>query len=65
MNDSKHRKRGWSWVREWISVFWLLGERARGGRTVPAIQMSVICLASEGGETMPMTVGDRDSWLSH
>lgn len=36
-----------------------------GGRMVPAIQMSVICSASEGGETMPVTVGDRDSWLSH
>lgn len=36
-----------------------------GGRTVPAIQVSVICSASEGGETMLVTVGDRDSWLSH
>lgn len=30
-----------------------------------AIQMSIICSASEGRETMPVTVGDRDSWLSH
>lgn len=36
-----------------------------GGRRVPAIQMSVICSASEGGKTMLVTVGDRDSWLSH
>ena len=40
------------------------GVRGRGGR-VPAIQMSVICSASEEGETMLVTVGDRDSWLSH
>lgn len=32
---------------------------------VAAIQMSIICSASEEGETMPVTVGDRDSWLSH
>lgn len=46
------------------SVCWVWG---RGGRDwmVPAIQMSVICSASEGGETMLVTVGDRDSWLSH
>ncbi len=39
--------------------------RGGGGTMVPAIQMSVICSASEGGETMLVTVGDRDSWLSH
>ena len=43
------------------------GGRGGGGlgRAVPAIQVSVICSASEGGETMLVTVGDRDSWLSH
>lgn len=40
-------------------------QRGGGDRMVPAIQMSVICSTSEGGETMLVTVGDRDSWLSH
>lgn len=46
------------------SVGHVSGERW-GDRMVPAIQMSVMCSASEGGETMLVTVGDRDSWLSH
>lgn len=39
---------------------------AGGGRRVlPAIQMSVMCSAGEGAETMLVTVGDGDSWSSH
>lgn len=26
MNDSKHRKGGWRWVRESISVYWVFGD---------------------------------------
>lgn len=42
-----------------------LGEVGGGDRMVPAIHTSVMCSASEGAETMLVTVGDRDSWLSH
>lgn len=73
MNDSKHRKRSWRWARGWISMFPGFEGRVDGGgwggvggdRMVPAIHTSVMCSASEGAETMLVTVGDRDSWLSH
>lgn len=39
--------------------------RRRGRRALPAIQMSVMCSAGEGAETMLVTVGDGDSWSSH
>lgn len=48
-----------------IPLYAGFGEDVRGSRMVPAIQMSVICSASKEGQTMPVTVGDRDSWLSH
>lgn len=50
---------------------WMMSLRSgrgggRGGkrRMPPAIQMSVMCSASEGAETMKVTVGDGDSWSS-
>lgn len=75
MNDSKHRKERLE-VGEGMNIDGSPppvcrvrpgGGRGGGGlgRAVPAIQVSVICSASEGGETMLVTVGDRDSWLSH
>lgn len=48
-----------------IPLYAGFGEDVKGSRMVPAIQMSVICSASKEGQTMPVTVGDRDSWLSH
>lgn len=41
------------------------GEEGEKHRMPPAIHMSVMCSASEGAETMPVTVGDGDSWSSH
>lgn len=72
MNDSKHREERLE-VGEGMNIdgppppSCMPGSSGGGGggRTVPAIQVSVICSASEGGETMLVTVGDRDSWLSH
>lgn len=64
MNEAKQRGRpevghgvnvGDSSVERW----------SRGRRVLPAIQMSVMCSAGEGAETMLVTVGDGDSWSSH
>lgn len=62
MNEWKEG--GWRWARVWISMF-PLWSSDWGRRAAVAIQMSIMCSASEGGETMLVTVGDRDSWLSH
>lgn len=49
----------------WVQGTCEVGGGGAGAEMVAAIQMSIICSASEEGKTMPVTVGDRDSWLSH
>lgn len=62
MNESKQSE-GLE-VGDGVNVDDSSAERRRGRRTLPAIQMSVMCSASEGAETMLVTVGDGDSWSS-
>lgn len=69
MNESQRdRERGWRWATVWMSMISLRcgGGGGLGGnhKMPPAIQMSVMCSASEGVETIPLTVGDGDSWPS-
>lgn len=62
MNESKQSER--LEVGDGVNVDDSSVELWRGRRTLPAIQMSVMCSASEGAETILVTVGDGDSWSS-